>query len=72
MYSTSIALTITAIVADVSDVYEERIKGDQYEYEGKWYPLKIREETIHIKGHKSKTIKIRETRHGPILSEHSE
>jgi len=55
-------------MADVSDVYEERIKGDSYEYEGKLYPLEIIKEVIDIKGDDSKTIEVRKTRHGPLVS----
>lgn len=48
-----IALGITSVFSDTSDVYEERIndKG-KYEYMGKYYPLKERVEVIKIKvGH---------------------
>lgn len=62
------AMTITAIMADTVDIYEEKIIGNQYEFEGKLYDLKLRNETIKIKGQPDKAITVRETRHGPIVS----
>jgi penicillin amidase len=37
---------ITASLTDVSDLYREKIRGDQYYLDGKWMPLKIENHKI--------------------------
>ncbi|CAI2378596.1 unnamed protein product [Moneuplotes crassus] len=63
-----IAFTITAIAADSSDVYKEKIKKNKYEYEGKLYPLNVRKEIIKVKNSNSIVLKVKSTRHGPLLN----
>jgi penicillin amidase len=58
--------------ADVTDLYLERVDGDSYEYKGKQLPLETRRETIKVAGGKSRTITVRSTRHGPLLSDVSD
>ena len=50
------------------DIYEEKIIGDSYEFEGELYPLEIREEVIKVKKKDDYHIKVKTTRHGPIVS----
>ena len=64
-----IAWGVSTMYADVTDLYLERVDGDTYEYKGKKVPLKTRRETIEIAGEESRTITVRSTRHGPILSD---
>jgi penicillin amidase len=44
---------ITASLTDVSDLYREKIRGDQYYLDGQWMPLKIENHKIYIKGNKT-------------------
>lgn len=58
---------MTTILIDNTDVYEERVEDDKYLFKGKYHPLKVRNETIYIKGNDPVTIQIRSTHHGPLL-----
>ena len=42
--------TFTNAMADVEDLFVERIEGDRYEFDGEWHPLEVREEEIRVKG----------------------
>jgi penicillin amidase len=64
-----IAWGVSTMYADVTDLYLERVDGDTYEYKGKNIPLTTRRETIEVAGGESRTITVRSTRHGPILSD---
>ncbi len=64
-----IAWGVSTMYADVTDLYLERVDGDTYEYKGKKVPLETRRETIEVAGGESRTITVRSTRHGPILSD---
>lgn len=67
-YNLKIAFTVTATIADVLDIYEEKIIGDFYEFEGELYPLKIREEIIKVKKKDDIHLIVKSTMHGPIVS----
>ena len=67
-----IAWGVSTMYADVTDLYLERVVGDRYEYKGKQLPLETRRETIKVAGGKSRTITVRSTRHGPLLSDVSD
>ncbi|MEV6169415.1 penicillin acylase family protein [Streptomyces sp. NPDC051954] len=54
---------------DVTDLYLEKLTGDGYLYDGKVKPFTSREETIKVAGGTSKTIVVRETNNGPLLSD---
>ena len=45
-----VAWTFTNVMADVEDLFVERIEGDSYEFEGEWRPLESIEEEIAVKG----------------------
>lgn len=64
-----IAWGVTTMYADVTDLYLERIAGDEYEYDGEMVPLETRTETISVAGGDDVEITIRETRNGPLLSD---
>jgi penicillin G amidase len=67
-----VAWGFTNLGPDVTDLYLERITGDEYEVDGQRRPLEKREETIRVAGGKPVTITVRTTRHGPLLSDVSE
>jgi penicillin G amidase len=67
-----IAWGVSTMYADVTDLYLERVEGDTYEYKGERLPVKTRRETLKVAGGESRTITVRSTRHGPILSDVSD
>ncbi len=64
-----IAWGVSTMYADVTDLYLERVTGDEYEYKGAKLPLETRRETIKVADAPDRTITVRSTRHGPILSD---
>ncbi|MCG3188244.1 MAG: Acyl-homoserine lactone acylase QuiP [Burkholderiaceae bacterium] len=58
---------------DVQDLYLERLHpADANQAQGPdggWYPLKIFDETIKVRGGPDVAIKVRESRHGPLISD---
>ncbi|EHL23583.1 penicillin amidase [Acidovorax sp. NO-1] len=57
---------------DVQDLYLEQINPadpSQYRTPQGWAPFMVREETIRIKGAPDLELKLRSTRHGPVLSD---
>ncbi|MGH2980953.1 MAG: penicillin acylase family protein [Solirubrobacterales bacterium] len=62
--------TFTNAMADVQDLFIERIEGDRYEFEGEWRDLEIDREEIEVKGRSApEVISVRRTHHGPIVNE---
>jgi penicillin amidase len=62
--------TITNVMADVQDLYIERIDGDRYLFEDEWRPLATHREEILVKGRgRPDVLEVRETHHGPIVNE---
>jgi len=67
-----IAWGMTNVMVDNLDFFVEKINPDnpdEYLYEDEWKKIRIKKETINIKGGDSKQIDIRYTGHGPIVSE---
>jgi penicillin G amidase len=58
--------------SDVSDLYLEKITGQDYLYDGTEYPLQEHKETIDVAGGSPVTITVRSTNHGPLLSDVSD
>jgi penicillin amidase len=62
--------TFTNAMADVQDLFIERIDGERYEFEGEWRALEIDREEIMVKGRSSaELLEVRRTHHGPIVNE---
>jgi penicillin amidase len=64
-----VAWTFTNVMADVQDLFVERIDGERYEFEGEWLALEIEQEEIEVKGRGTQTLEVRRTHHGPIVNE---
>src|SRR6185369_14172839 len=66
-----IAWGVTHLVADVQDVYREKLdaEGKTAEFKGQAEPLRYVEEKIRVKGGPPVTQQVRITRHGPLLSD---
>jgi penicillin amidase len=61
--------TFTNVMADVQDLFVERIEGDRYLFEDEWRPLEVIHEEIKVKGRKEpEVIEVRSTHHGPIVN----
>ena len=67
-HNQSIAWGFTNLTTDVTDLYVERIEGDQYWRDGALVPLDERTETIKVAGGDDIELTIRSTVHGPIIS----
>jgi penicillin amidase len=61
--------TVTNVMADVQDLFVERVEGERYLFEGEWLPLQIAREEIVVKGRGEPVdLEIRSTHHGPIVN----
>ncbi len=67
-HNAQIAWGFTNLTTDVTDLYLERIDGDEYWRDGKREPLEVRTETIKVAGGDDVELTIRSTVHGPIIS----
>lgn len=61
--------TFTNAMADVQDLFIERVDGDRYEFEGEWLPLHVDVEEIEVKGRDPEVLEVRSTHHGPIVND---
>lgn len=68
-----IAWGVTNVNPDVQDLYVERINPenpDQYEVDGKWENMQIIWEEIKVRGEEEPVrVRVRLTRHGPIIND---
>jgi penicillin amidase len=67
-----IAWGFTNTAPDVQDLYIERINPadiKQYQTPDGWTDFKVRSETIRVKGQPDLVFEIRETRHGPVITD---
>ena len=65
-----IAWGITALLGDVQDLYIEHVNTrDQAEYAGTLESVRVLRETIKVRGQTDVPIRIRITRHGPVISD---
>ena len=71
-HNADIAWGFTNLGPDVTDLYVERVRDDEWFREGEWRPLQTRTETIEVRGQDDETLTIRSTAHGPLLSDVSE
>ncbi|MFJ6855295.1 penicillin acylase family protein [Streptomyces sp. NPDC091271] len=70
-HNQDIAWGFTNLGADVTDLFLEKVSADGYQYDGKTEPFITRKETIKVAGGKSRTITVRETNNGPLVSDRS-
>jgi penicillin amidase len=62
--------TFTNTMADIEDLFVERIEGERYLFEGEWRPLEVVREEIVVKGRgEPEILEVRTTHHGPIVNE---
>ncbi len=66
-----IAWGVTNASVDTQDLFIEKINPDdpnQYEVDGEWADMELRDETIEVAGSDSVNYQVRSTRHGPVIS----
>ncbi len=68
-HNQSIAWGFTNLGPDVSDFYLEQVVGDSYRRGISFLPLKEHNETIKVAGGRDVITTVRETVHGPLLSD---
>jgi penicillin amidase len=62
--------SFTNVMADVEDLFIERVDGDRYLFEDEWLPIEQRREEVHVKGQAGpEVVDVRLTHHGPIVNE---
>ena len=71
-HNADIAWGFTNLGPDVTDLYLERVDGDEWEQDGRQRPLTIVEETIRVRGEDDVPSRVRSTAHGPIISDVSD
>jgi penicillin amidase len=71
-HNQDIAWGFTNLGADVTDLYLEKLTGDSYLVGDEEKQLTTRKEVIKVAGGASKTITVRSTGHGPLVSDRSE
>ncbi|WP_431945548.1 penicillin acylase family protein [Actinacidiphila sp. bgisy167] len=70
-HNSSIAWGMTNLGADVTDLYLEKVTTDTYLYDGKQKAFETRKETIKVAGGADRTITVRSTGNGPVISDRS-
>jgi penicillin amidase len=71
-HNLDVAWGVTNVMVDDVDFYVEKINPDnprQYWFKGHWEDMKVREETIRVKGRDPIKVEILLTRHGPIITD---
>jgi len=69
-HNADIAWGFTNLGPDVADYYLERVvDGDQWQYGKQVRPLAVRREVIKVRGEDDFELVVRETDHGPLLSD---
>ena len=67
-HNASIAWGFTNLTTDVTDLYIEKLVGDEYWRDGELVPLDVRTETFKVAGGDTEQMEVRSTVHGPIVS----
>ena len=68
-HNADIAWGFTNLGPDVSDLYLEKVDGDEWLHDGERRALQIREEVIGVRGGEDVKIRVRSTAHGPLVSD---
>lgn len=68
-HNDDISWAFTNLGGDVTDFYLHRLEDETYLRDGARVPLEIRTETLRVAGGEDQTLTVRETVHGPLLSD---
>jgi penicillin amidase len=61
--------TFTNVMADVQDLFVERVEDDTYLFEDEWLPLEVVREEIPVKGADPVALDVKITHHGPLVND---
>lgn len=67
-HNAEIAWGFTNLTTDVTDLYIEKVEGDEYWRDGALVPLEVEQDVIKVAGGEDVPLTIRRTVHGPIIS----
>ncbi|MGF2949421.1 penicillin acylase family protein [Microbacterium alcoholitolerans] len=67
-HNAQVAWGFTNLTTDVTDLYIEKVEGDEYWRDGALTPMEIEEDVIKVAGGEDVPLTIRRTVHGPIIS----
>ncbi|MBI4243795.1 MAG: penicillin acylase family protein [Planctomycetes bacterium] len=70
-WNENVAWGMTALGADQADLFflkTDSSKPNKYLFDGEWKEMRVFEESIEIKGGDTKTLTLRETHHGPVVT----
>jgi penicillin amidase len=70
-HNADIAWGVSNLGPDVQDLYVEKLNPEnpnEYEVNGTWVDMDVREETIDVAGSDPVIIEVKTTRHGPVIS----
>ena len=71
-HNRTIAFGLTIFAIDQEDLYVYETNPaapDEYRYAGRWEPMRLRSETIEVRGESLRRVTLKFTRHGPVLFE---
>jgi penicillin G amidase len=69
-HNNDVAWTFTNVMADVQDLYIERVDGERYQHEGSWRPIQEVGEDILVRGQtEPQRLSVRLTRNGPLVTD---
>ncbi|QKW07145.1 penicillin acylase family protein [Streptomyces sp. NA04227] len=71
-HNDKISWGMTNLGADVTDLYLEKFSDEGYTYDGKVRPFARREEIIKVADGTDRKITVRETEHGPLISDRND
>jgi len=71
-HNADIAWGFTNLGPDVSDLFLERVRDTTWRYDKEWRPMATRTEVIKVLGEDDVELRVRETDHGPLLSDVSD
>jgi penicillin amidase len=67
-----VAWALTNVGPDVQDLYIEKVNPEnpnQYEVNGQWVDMEVRQETLQVSDGEPIKLTVRATRHGPVISD---
>jgi penicillin amidase len=65
-----VAFAFTNTMADVMDLFIERIVDERYEFDGEWLPLGVTDEEIRVRGREEpERLEVHHTHHGPVVNQ---
>jgi penicillin G amidase len=70
-FTPNVAWGLTALGADQADLFVLKTdpnRPDQHQVDGQWLEMDVRTETIEVKDGRVRTLKVRQTRFGPVVT----